>query len=73
MPLGYGQLTPAFWVHVVSFYNFSFVIQQWAPHCLVAGKEKLMQDKTKEFEWKVQSLRKLVGKGERLGVSTPDF
>ena len=31
MPLGYGQLTPAFWVHTVSSYNFSFVIKEWGP------------------------------------------
>lgn len=53
MPLGYGQLTPAFWVRVLSSCNFSFVIKEWTLQCLVVGKEKLTQNKIKQFEWKV--------------------
>lgn len=38
MLLGYGQLTPAFWVHAVSSYNFSFLTKEWAPRCFVGRK-----------------------------------
>ena len=55
MPLGYGQLTPAFWVQVVFSYNFSFVSKEGPPPCLVVPhkKEKIRQMETKELEQKV--------------------
>lgn len=55
MPLGYGQLTPAFWVHVVFSYNFSFVSKEGGPTLSCGppqeGKDKQME--TKELEQKV--------------------
>lgn len=72
MPLGYGQLTPAFWVHVVFSYNFSFVSKEGGPtlSCGPPQEGKDKADGNEGIRTEGPLIKEAYGKRKRLGAKT---